>query len=102
MAVDGDRHAEAIELEGDEGATLLNEEARFLKPPRRAPRLRRCCASSTWWWITNAVMGIVIIYLAFQLDSRKNLLSRFELAGDITRIGPRRKDPRPTQNHLTC
>lgn len=90
MAVDEDRHHEAIELEGDEDDSLLNDGVRRDPRPLQGNRLNRYCTFSIWWWTTNVVMFIVIVYLAFQVDSNKALLSRFELAGDITRIGPRR------------
>ena len=90
MALDEDRHPEAIELEGDEDDSLLNEAVHVRRPPLPGNRLKRLCTFSIWWWTTNVVMLAVIIYLALELDSRKNLLSRFELAGDISRIGPRR------------
>ena len=90
MAVDDNRHAEEIELEGEEDDSLLNGEGRLHKrPPPRRNRLGRYCTFSRWWWATNVILMIVILYLAFELDRRKTLLSRFELAGDITRIGPR-------------
>ena len=92
MAVDEDRHQEAIELEGDEDESLLNEDVQLHRRPAPGNRLRRYCTFSIWWWLTNVVMGIVIIYLAFQVDSNRTLLSRYELAGDITKIGPRCKN----------
>ena len=89
MAVDENRHHEAIELEGDEDDSLLNEDVRLDPRPLQGNRLKRHCTFSVWWWTTNVVMFIVIIYLAFQVDSNKTLLSLHELAGDITRIGPK-------------
>jgi hypothetical protein len=90
MAVDEEHHHDAIELEGDEDDSLLNDEVRLDPRPVQGNRLKRYCTFSVWWWTTNVAMFIVIVYLAFQVDSNKTLLSRFELAGDITRIGPRR------------
>lgn len=91
MAIGENRHAEEIELEGEEDESLLNGEATLHKrPPPRSSRLGRYCTFSMWWWSTNVILMIVILYLAFELDRRKTLLSRFELAGDVTKIGPRR------------
>ena len=90
MDTESNRQHETIELEGEEDESLLEEDLGLHRRPKDY-HLRRYCNFSILWWLTNVVMGIVIAYLAFQLDAKKNLLGRFELAGDVNRISPRRK-----------
>ena len=85
-----DPQPETIELEGDEDESLLEEDLGLHRRPRDY-HLRRYCNFSIFWWLSNVVMGVVIAYLAFQLDAKNTLLGRFELSGDVNRISPRRK-----------
>lgn len=86
---DGNRQHETIELEGEDDS-LLEEDLEVHRRPQRDYHLRKVFNFSVFWWISNIAMGIAIAWLAFQLDAKRNLLSRFELAGDVNRIWPRR------------
>ena len=90
MNADADRQPETIELEGEEDESLLEQELGLHQRPRDY-HMRKYCNFSILWWLSNIVMAIVIAYLAFQLDAKRTLLGRFELAGDVNRISPRRK-----------
>ena len=87
MAADADRD-DTIELEGGEDETLLREN-HAVRPPPRDYLFRKYLNFSYLWWLSNAVLLAVIAYLAFQLDSKRTLLGRYELAGDVNRISPR-------------
>ena len=87
--MNAEAYGSAISLDSSEGDDLLDGD---LDVRRRPPssRLRRWANFSVLWWLSNVVMGIVIIYLGFQLDAKRTLLGRFELAGDTNGVWPRR------------
>ncbi|KAK3702917.1 hypothetical protein LTR37_014766 [Vermiconidia calcicola] len=86
--MNAEAYGSAISLDSSEGDDLLDGD---LDVRRRPPssRLRRWANFSVLWWLSNVVMGIVIIYLGFQLDAKRTLLGRFELAGDTNGVWPR-------------
>ena len=90
LGADTDREQETIRLEGEDDDSLLDEDIEVPRRPQRDYHLRRFCNFSIFWWISNILMAIAIGWLGFKVDAKSNLLSRFELAGDVNRIWPRR------------